>query len=268
MTLLWWEWVVLGLATAVVGVAKAGVSGLGTLAVIGYASVLPARASTGILLPVLIVGDLVAIAVYRSDADWRVLKGLPLWVALGIGAGVGWLTIADDALVRRTIGVVVLVGVVLSLVLRRAERRRGAGTPGGAGDGTAEVARPGGRDASGAPNRAGAALAGTAAGFATMVANAAGPLTSLYFVQLRLPVRAFVGTAAWFYFAVNLAKVPFSVRLGLLDVDGLLLALPLLPLVGVGAVLGVRIVRRISQQRFEAVVLVLAAVACVPLLAG
>ena len=42
----WWEWVALFFATATIGFAKTAIGGAGTLAVVIFAFVLPARAGT------------------------------------------------------------------------------------------------------------------------------------------------------------------------------------------------------------------------------
>jgi hypothetical protein len=104
------------------------------------------------------------------------------------------------------------------------------------------------------------------AGITTMVANAAGAVTSLYFLLSGLPMLRFLGTGAWFYLIVNVFKVPFSVGLGLLTWDALLLDLTLVPAVVVGGVVGVATIRRINQRLFERVTLALVVVAAVLLL--
>jgi uncharacterized membrane protein YfcA len=101
---------------------------------------------------------------------------------------------------------------------------------------------------------------GTLAGFTTMVANAGGPVMSMYLLAARFPVQQFLGTAAWFFLAVNLAKTPFSVALGLIGPDSLVLDLLLAPAVVVGALVGRRIARRIDQAVFDRLVLTLTVV--------
>lgn len=242
------EWALLAACGVAIGLAKTSIAGLGTLAVVGFALVLPARQSTGVLLPLLIAADVMAITVYRRDAVWSLLRRLALWVALGILLGAAYLARADDTLMRPTIGVLVLVGVVVSVV--SLPRRQVVD-----GDGDPPPARP-----------ALAAAVGVAAGFASMVANAAGPLMTLYLLYAGLPVRRFVGTAAWFFFVVNLAKSPFSAGLGLLDGEALRITSLLLPTLAVGAFAGVRIVRVIPQALFERIALTMVAVAAIPLL--
>jgi uncharacterized membrane protein YfcA len=107
---------------------------------------------------------------------------------------------------------------------------------------------------------------GVAAGFCTMVANAAGPVMSQYLLLMRAPKLAFLGTSAWFFLVVNLAKLPFTGALGLVSGPLLLLDLALAPLVVVGGVVGRQLARRLQQHHFEAWTLGLTAVSCVALL--
>lgn len=90
-----------------------------------------------------------------------------------------------------------------------------------------------------------------------MTANAAGPVTTLYLVRAGLPMLSMLGTAAWFYLLVNLGKVPFSASLDLISPQGLVLDAALVPALLVGGWLGVQLVRRIDQRRFEVAALLL-----------
>ena len=103
-------------------------------------------------------------------------------------------------------------------------------------------------------------------GFTSMVANAAGPLMALYLLFVGLDVRRFVGTTAWFFFIVNLAKVPFSAGLGLVTAESLRLDLTLAPMILVGAAAGTALIRRVSQGAFEWAVLGAAGLSAVLLL--
>jgi uncharacterized membrane protein YfcA len=107
---------------------------------------------------------------------------------------------------------------------------------------------------------------GILAGFATMVANAAGPVMVLYLLAIGLPKLVFIGTVAWFFMLVNAFKVPFSVKLGLITPESLLLdAILLLPLIP-GALLGPRILHHLNQKAFETMVLLLTLVGTIRLL--
>jgi uncharacterized membrane protein YfcA len=244
------QWAVLVVAGLVVGFAKTAIGGAGALAVVLFASVLPARESTGYLLPLLIAGDLLAVVVYRGHADWRMLLRLFPWVAVGTVLGAGFVAYADDELMRISIGVTLLVLSLGQLV----HRPPGADNP------------PAAETQGAAGHRMLAAGAGVLAGITTMVANAAGAVTSLYFLLAGMPMLGFLGTGAWFYLVVNVFKVPFSVGLGLLTWEALVLNLLLVPTVVVGALVGIAAIRRIDQRLFEQVTLGLVVVAAILLL--
>lgn len=250
------EWAVLAVAALTVGFAKTAISGAGAVTVVLFAWVLPARESTGVVLPVLIVGDLLAVIIYRRHADWGMLWRLFPWVAVGTVLGAVFVAYADDELMRIAIGVTLLV-LSAGQLLRRPPAQ-------GPTDQSTSESTPGPGTATG--RRVLAAGAGVLAGVATMVANAAGAVTSLYFLLSGLPILRFLGTGAWFYLVVNLFKVPFSVGLGLLTWDALLLDLSLVPAVVAGAVAGVVVIKRIDQRRFEQATLTLVVVAAVLLL--
>jgi uncharacterized protein len=236
-------WLLLAVAALLVGFAKTAVGAVATVSVAIFAAVLPARESTGAMLPLLILGDVVAVRAYARHADWpRLVRLLPP-VAVGVVVGAVFVAVADDTVMRRTIGAVLLLLVVVHVLAarRRIAERASAPPPGG-----------GGRAAG---DRTAALGFGWLSGFTTMVANAGGAAMSLYLLRSGLGVLAFLGTAAWFFLVVNLAKLPFSVGLGLVTPAslalGAVLALPLLA----GAAVGRWVIRRIDQRRFEVAVL-------------
>ncbi|WJL94517.1 sulfite exporter TauE/SafE family protein [Microbacterium sp. ET2] len=237
-------WVLLAVAAVVIGLSKTAVPGAGTLAVASFAAVLPARESTGTILLLLILADMFAITMYARHVNWRALLRLAPAIIAGLLVGVLFLAVADDAWVKRTIGVLLLGVIAVTLW-----RRRMASTL-----------------VEGPPRRGAAAVYGTLGGFTTMVANAAGPVMSMYFLAARFPVKEFLGTAAWLFAIVNISKVPFSVGLGLITVPGLVLDAILAPLVVAGALGGRWIADRIDQRLFERLVIILTVVGAVYLL--
>lgn len=235
-------WVVLGVGALIIGLAKTALPGAGTVAAASFAAVLPAKQSTGTILLLLIVGDMFALWMYRQHAEWRSLLRLAPAVVAGLLVGVVFMAFADDDGVRRVIGVILLAVVAVTLWRRRAR----------------PDAVPSGRIA--------AVTYGTLGGFTTMVANAAGPVMSMYFLASRFEVKAFLGTAAWFFAIINIAKVPFSISLGLITPTGLLIDAILVPLVIVGAFGGRAIASRIPQRLFDRLVIILTIVGALYLL--
>jgi hypothetical protein len=242
-------WAVAAAGAFSIGFAKSGIPGFGLLFVAVFAAVFPAKQSVGLVLPMLILGDLVAVRTYRAHTQWRVVWRLLPWTLGGIVAG--WLLLAhlDNRRLALLIGWL-LLGLLAMHVLRRAWQAR-------LGAETAE--RPA------RLSLAGDALVGTAVGFATMTANAAGPMTTLYFLACKLPKFEFLGTAGWFFCIVNLLKVPFSIQAGMITLDSLGVNAVLAVVVVAGSAAGRWVARRIDQKVFEWAALVLTAAAAVHL---
>lgn len=249
-------WLFLGCGAFIVGFSKTAVPVAATLAVAIFAFVLPARESTAALLVILLIGDLFAVWMYRRTVDWMTLRRLILPVLLGLAVGAVFLAFSSDTAVRRVIGGILLVLLLFTLWQRRRARQ---------GDREGSAAQEEGSAVQQPPRTAGYAY-GWLGGFTTMVANAGGPVMSMYLLSMRLPVHTFLGTAAYFFFAINLLKVPFHVGLGLLNSQTLLIALTLAPLVVLAAFAGRRVVDRISQQFFDRIVLALTAAGAINLL--
>ena len=240
-----WAWILLALAGTIVGVSKTALPGANTVSIAIFAAVLPARTSTGALLLLLIVGDLFALLTWRRHAHWPTLLRLAPAVIAGIVLGAVFLAFASNAVVRPVIGVILLAMVGVTLW-----RRRRAGTP--ATEGASHL---------------GATLGyGTMGGFTTMVANAGGPVMSMYFLAMRTEMKVFLGTAAWFFAIVNLVKVPVLAGLGLITVPVLLMDAVLAPAVVLGALFGRWLIPRIHQGLFDRIVLVLTILGAVYLL--
>jgi uncharacterized protein len=242
-----WAWAALGVAAVVIGISKTALPGGSILAIALFAAVLPARTSTAATLLLLMVGDVFALLAYRRHAHWPTLLRLAPAVVAGLLLGFTFLTLTGDGVVRRAIGVILLLMIAVTLWRRwrqaRAEQEAAA--------------------------RGGALLAGvygTLGGFTTMVANAGGPVMSMYFLATRTPVQVFLGTSAWFFAIINVIKVPFLAGIGLFTGPVLLADAILAPLVVLGALLGLRVARRLDQRLFDRIVIVLTILGAVYLL--
>jgi len=240
------QWALAVVAAMLVGVAKTGIAGIGMLFVVIFAQILPAKQATGLVLPLLCFGDLVAVASYRQHANWRHLWRLFPWAALGVVIGFFVLGRIGDRDMRQLIGGIVVTLVALHLVRRWRAR---AGTESEPEHGAWF-----------------APTIGVLAGFTTLVANAAGPLMAIYLLAMRLPKMEYVGTAAVFFLLLNLFKVPFMLSLGLITQPSFALNLWLAPAVLVGALAGRKILPKINQKMFENLALFFSAAAGLRLL--
>lgn len=240
----WAGWGFFLLCGFFVGVSKTGIPGIGILVVPVMALIIPAKASTGLLLPMLIFADLFAVGYYRRHAVWSHLLRIIPWAFAGIVLGYLTMDRIDDGQFSLFIGAIVLVMLIVNWVRT----------------GRAE-------DESSIPDSWWfAALMGLAAGFSTMVANAAGPIMALYLLAMRLPKKEFVGTRAWYFLIMNWVKVPFSAGLGLITAESLWLNVTGMPLIVVGAFAGVVLLRRVPQKYFTLIVRILAGLAAAHLI--
>jgi len=236
-----WEFAALAAAAVLVGFSKTAVSGANTVSLAIFAAVLPARESTGVLLPILIAGDVLAVLTYRRHAHWPTLWRLFPAVAVGVVVGTLFLVWADDEVVRTSIGAILLLMTGVTVWRRRrAEAESEEDEPDA-------VSTPAGRLK--------ARSYGILGGFTTMVANAGGPVMSMYLLSAGFRKLGFLGTSAFFFLIVNVSKVPFSAGLGLIDGHSLLLDAALVVFVVPGAFLGKWAVNRINQRLFERLVI-------------
>lgn len=226
-------WVILPLCALLIGFSKTALGGVALVAVVLAAQVVSTKDSTGLVLVLLLVGDLVATWTYRHDVDWRLIARLIPPVLVGIGLGALFLNWVDGPVLKRTMGVILLVLLVMGLWPDKLAAHRPS---------------------------VGMAYGGLA-GFTTMVANGGGPPMSLYLLARKYDKLRFLGTTAWFFFAVNLIKLPVSIGLGIIRTDTLLLAAPLAPIVLLGTWLGRVLIKRIDQTTFDRLVTIFVAVA-------
>jgi hypothetical protein len=234
-------WVFAALGAFMVGVSKAGITGLSILSIALFNHVFPSsKQASGLVLPLLIFGDLVAVFAYRKHTQWRYLWRLFPWTAAGVVLGYLTLGRISDHTARIMIGWIIVSLAALSFWRRHASAANG--------DEAAIFHWPVG------------AVIGVTAGFITLVANAAGPLMAIYLVAMRLPKMEYVGTAAVFFMLLNLFKVPFMVDLGLITVQSFGFNLALAPAVLIGALAGRWLLKRVNQNLFEQLVLLLSAI--------
>ncbi|MFD0228645.1 sulfite exporter TauE/SafE family protein [Streptomyces hirsutus] len=264
-----WEFAALAFAALLVGFSKTAVSGANTVSLALFAAVLPARASTGVLLPILIAGDVLAVLTYRRHAHWPTLWRLFPAVAAGVVVGTFFLMWADDEAVGTSIGAILLLMAAVTVWRRRAADRAAQAAVDAEGDPGGRSGRSGRSGPEEITSRAGRIKArsyGVLGGFTTMVANAGGPVMSLYLLSAGFRKLGFLGTSAFFFLIVNTSKVPFSVGLGLIDAESLLLDAALVLFVVPGALLGKWAVSRINQRLFERLVIAATVVGGVQLL--
>lgn len=249
-----WQWGCAAAAAFFVGISKTGVPGMGILVVPFLAAVFGGRASVGIMLPMLIFADCFAVLWYRRHAQWDKLIGLFPWVAAGMAFGAGALWAVgeikgDKDVLNIVIGVIVLAMLAIYILQNLFGERLSP------------------------KSKAGVISTGAAAGFATTVSNAAGSIMSVYMMAQELPKNEFMGTIAWYFFIINLSKLPIYFVLTainpakpIITMHSLGFVLMTTPAILAGVFIGKWLLPRIPQRLFETVVLFLAAVSAIKLM--
>ena len=227
-----------------VGFSKAGLPGIGLLHIIIFAFLFGARDSTGVVLPMLVAGDITAVTAFHQHARWDYIRRMLPPAFLGVILAASVMRRLDDALYKPVIGWIIL-GLALMQLLRMWRPTLLGSVP---------------------HSRLFAWVSGLLVGAATMLANAAGPIFALYTMSIALPKLEMVGTGAWFFLLINAFKVPFSYWLGLIHGQTLLLNLALVPVILVGVFSGRWVVRRLPQRAFEVLMLAFAGIASLRLI--
>lgn len=231
------SWSIAFLAAVLMGISKSGIKGIDIIIVTLMALVFGAKASTGLLLPLLIVGDVFAVIYYNRHAQWGYIFRFLPWMLLGVlfGAYVGsGLSVEKFKLIMSA---VILASVSMMYLW---DRRKSLTVP---------------------THWAFAGFIGTTAGFTTMVGNLSGAFSNLYFLAMRVPKNQFIGTAAWLFLIVNLFKLPFHIFVWeTINWETLTVDVKLLPAVAIGLFIGVRLVKIIKEQFFRKMILILTAI--------
>ena len=238
------QWLLAGLGAFGIGLSKAGLAGVGLFHVVVFAFLFGARQSTGVVLPMLLAGDITAVTAFHQHARWDYIRRMLPPACLGVSAAAVIMGRLDDSLFKPVIGWIIMALTSLQI---------------------ARMLRPG-WFASAPHSRGFAWVAGFFVGIATMMANAAGPIFGLYTVSLALPKLEIVGTGAWFFLLLNAFKVPFSFWLGLIQGKTLMLNALLVPAIFVGVFTGRLIVSRLPQRTFELLMVGFAALAALRLI--
>lgn len=238
-----WEWMFGGLAAwqiavlasgaVLVGINKTGIPAFGIVVVVLFAQFFPADVASAAVLPLLCLGDLLAVIWYRREADWRFVGRLLPWALAGLGLGALTVRmISDNAVLTVMIGVVILLVQAMSFAGSRMKKAidRLRGSVGMA------------------------AFFGILAGFTTQVANAAGPVMAIYLLLMNFSKERYIGSAAWYFLILNWLKLPLFALDGRLSAEVLRMVPGLIPFLVLGAAAGVVILHKIPQKWFQTVI--------------
>ncbi|MDW3645958.1 MAG: sulfite exporter TauE/SafE family protein [Bacteroidia bacterium] len=238
--ILWYEWAMVLFAALLIGFSKAGIKGIAVVSVTLLALVYGAKASTGILMPMLIAADIYAIIYYRNDVIWKHIYRLMPWMVAGVLLGTWIGKDLPEDIFRQGMAIIILLTVGMMYWWDRQK----------------EVKVPEGLWFS--------SIMGLAAGFTTMIGNLAGPFSNLYFLAMRLPKNEFIGTAAWLFFFINLFKLPFHIFVWeTISLESFKVNLFIYPALFFGLIIGVKLIRMIKDDLFRKMVILLTAIGAI-----
>ena len=226
------QWVAVFFAVFLLGLAKAGIKGIGIIIVVILAFVFGEKPSTGILLSLLISADILAVIYYNRHAQWEFIKKLMPWMVIGVLVGVWIGNDISEGLFKKLMAIIIIGSVLLMFYF---ENKKTIAIPN---------------------NLWFSSSAGFLSGFSTMIGNLAGPIANIYFLAMRLPKNEFIGTAAWLFFIINVFKLPFHIFVWkTVTKESLVLNSVMIPVLIIGFYLGVRIVKLISNINYRRFIL-------------
>ena len=223
------QWLTISIAALSIGMSKTGVQGIMLMIVPFMAMAFGAKESTGIILPMLCMADIIAVAYYKRIADWKIVAKLLPTAILGFFLAIGVDNMIPAGQFRQLMGWTLLLALIVML--------------------WSEIF---GKENRWMHKWWYAAIFGLLGGFTTMVGNAAGPVMSVYLLSMRKEKMEYIGINAWFFLVVNLLKVPLQAFVwDNITWPSFSLNLLMLPVIGIGAWLGIKIVKLFPEKAFR-----------------
>ena len=237
------NYIIAAICAFLLGISKSGIKGIASLIVTGLALVYGAKNSTGIMMPLLLVGDVFAITYYKRHVQKEYIIKLLPWMVLGVLLGVIGGNYISESIFKNGMALIILFSVGLMYYW---ENKKDKTVP---------------------SHWIFASSMGLLAGFTTMIGNLAGAFTNIYFLAMRIPKNNFIGTAAWLFFLINSFKVPFHIwSWKTINSESILISLKLIPFVIVGLIIGVLLVKKIEDESYRKLILLFTAIGGVAIL--
>ena len=238
------EWLIIMVCGMLIGMSKVGVPGVSMIVVPALAFIFGAKASTGVLLPILMMADLFGVAYYRRHASWsHLIKVIP-WAVVGLLLALWIGEMVNDEQFKDMIAILVFLSIGLMLWQ---DNRKGTNL---------------------FPDKWWfAASLGIMGGFATMIGNVAGPVFAIYLLAMHLPKNSFIGTSAWFFMIINFTKFPLQLFVwNNISAETLMIDLVTLPAIALGAFIGFKMVKIIPENTYRGFVIVITVISAFLLL--
>lgn len=223
------QWLTISIAALSIGMSKTGVQGIMLMIVPFMALAFGAKESTGVILPMLCMADIIAVAYYKRIADWKIVAKLLPTAILGFFLAIGVDNMIPAGQFRQLMGWTLMLAFIIMI--------------------WSEIF---GKENRWMRKWWYAAIFGLLGGFTTMIGNAAGPVMSVYLLSMRKEKMEYIGINAWFFLVVNLLKVPLQAFVwDNITWQSFSLNLLMLPVIGIGAWLGIKIVKLFPEKAFR-----------------
>lgn len=223
------QWLAISIAALSIGMSKTGVQGIILMIVPLMAMAFGAKESTGVILPMLCMADIIAVAYYKRIADWKIVAKLLPTAILGFFLAIGVDNMIPSGQFRQLMGWTLILALAVMF--------------------WSEIF---GKENRWMKKWWYAAIFGLLGGFTTMIGNAAGPVMSVYLLSMRKEKMEYIGINAWFFLVVNLLKVPLQAFVwDNITWDSLQFNLVMLPVIGIGSLIGIRIVKLLPEKIFR-----------------
>ena len=232
------------IAGILVGFSKAGLKGINVITVTLLALTFGAKASTGIVLLLLIMGDTMAVLYYKRKCNWSLLFKLLPYVVIGVCVGAFLGQDMPEVIFKKVMSIIIIFSAIMMIISEKHSY---------------EVTDK---------STLLSIILGLLTGITTMIGNLAGAFSNLFFLSMRLSKEAFIGTAAWLFFIINIFKIPFHVFMWeTVHTNSLLTAIKILPFIALGFVIGLKTVALFSDKNYRYFIIVMTIVGAVVMLA-
>jgi uncharacterized protein len=230
-----WQFIIIAVSAMFIGFGKAGIAGINIVAIPVFAAILGAKPSTGFILPLLILADAMAVIYYRKDTQWSYLIKLSPWVLIGVVIATFVGEYISESTFKTILGVVVIIGIVMMVIKDYTKISDEFFT-----------------------NKYFTISMGLLGGFTSMIGNAAGPIMGIYFLSVSLPKNEFIATKAWFFFIINVLKLPLHIFMWqTISIQSLTDGLKLVIFIIIGTIIGFRLVKYMKEAFYRKLIIIL-----------
>jgi uncharacterized membrane protein YfcA len=237
--------IMLSICAALIGMHKTGLAGAGALSIPISIYIFGAKSSTGVMLPILIMGDVFAVVHYMKYTNWSCIVRLIPGCVVGVITAVLMGQYIEDVTFKKLIASAIILCLIFLLIQKKHKHL------------LIKIKE----------SKIFAGVIGILGGFASMIGNAAGGIFSTYFVSLELDKHTFIGTTAITFFLLNIFKLPFHIFVWkTITWNTFFVDLCTIPGILIGGFAGVWLVKLIPDKYYRMFIIVMTIISSIILL--